>query len=175
MNWKWPHAASCLETTIWWKPFLIYIFFRKVFLCTSPTHCWILCWLAFLGNPVQKLSRHNSSETLNKSIWKETWLWQWSQDRMDTSPLTYSIYELQFTDVLVFWFNFQFHPHSTINCRAPHRPVSLTSELWCVMKWMSLLWWIFCLFSLLRKKSKNNFFWRRDGEAAGQCLSICVS
>lgn len=156
-----------------WRPqfdenHFFYIFFQKLFSCAPHAHCSILCWLTFLGSPVQKLLRHNSSETLNKSIWEETWLWQWSQDRMDTSPLMYSVYELYLTDVPMFWFNFQFHPDSRMNCRAhlSNRPVSLTSELWRILKWISL-WWIFCLFSLLWKK--KNFFWQRGGEEAGQC------
>ena len=104
-----------------------FIFSSRRFFRVHHTH--VLCWLTFLGNHVQKLSCHNSSETLNKSMWEETWLWQWSQDRMDTSPLMYSIYERHLTDVLVFWFNFQFHSDSRINCRAPvsNWPVSLTS------------------------------------------------
>lgn len=54
----------------------IYFIFpsRRLFSCVPHTHCSVLCWLNFLENPVQKLSCHNSSETLNKSIGKVIWL-----------------------------------------------------------------------------------------------------
>lgn len=147
-------VTSFLETTLWWKPFLLR-FLPEGFFYVCHMHVVQFCvgWL-FLSNPVQKGSRHNSSETLNKSIWEEIWLWQSSRDRMDTSPLMYCIYKHHLIEVLVFWFNFQFHPGSRINCRAPlaNWPVSLTSELWRILKWVPLLWWIFFFCSVYQGK-----------------------